>query len=96
MSVQLDQKEQTCQALSPVVSALRQGLGDNLVAVVLFGSRARGEATEASDWDVLVIARQLPSSFFQRHVQLKSLLPVEWRAPVSLLARTPEEFEARV
>lgn len=87
-------KKQIHQALSPVVAALRQGLGDKLVAVVLFGSRARGDATQASDWDLLVIARHLPSRFFQRHIQLKMLLPVEWRAKVSLLARTPEEFDA--
>lgn len=89
-------KEQLRQALSPVVIALRQGLGDNLVAVALFGSRARGDATEVSDWDLLVIARHLLPSLFQRHVQLKAILPVEWRAKMSLLARTPEEFDARV
>lgn len=35
-----------------VVSELREGLGDDLVAVVLFGSRARGEVHEGSDWGV--------------------------------------------
>ncbi len=46
MSVQSNQKEeQIRQALDAVIAALRQGLGDNLMAVVLFGSRARGEAT---------------------------------------------------
>ena len=29
-----------------IVSELREGLGDELVAAVLFGSRARGEARE--------------------------------------------------
>lgn len=97
MSVRLDQeKEQGRFMLGEVVSALRQGLGDDLVAVVLFGSRARGDATEASDWDLLVIARHLLSSLFQRHLQLKVLLPVEWRAKISLLARTPEEFDANL
>jgi len=97
MSPQLNQdKKQIRQALSAVVTALRQDLGDNLVAVVLFSSRARGDATEASDWDLLVIARQLPSSFFQRHLQLKMLLPVWWRGQVSLLSYTPEEFDARL
>jgi uncharacterized protein len=97
MSTQLNQeKEQLRQALSAVVTALRQSLGDKLVALVLFGSRARGDATEASDWDLLVIARHLPPSLFQRHVQLKALLPVEWRAKISLLARTPEEFDAHL
>jgi hypothetical protein len=28
-------------------------LGDRLIAVVLFGSRARGDADPASDWDLL-------------------------------------------
>ena len=97
MSVQSNQKEeQIRQALDAVIAALRQGLGDNLMAVVLFGSRARGEATEASDWDLLVVARHLPPSLFQRHLQLKALLPVEWRAKISLLARTPEEFDANL
>lgn len=35
----------------PVIESLRAGLGDNLVAVVLFGSRARGEAGPESDWE---------------------------------------------
>ncbi|MFN3762676.1 MAG: hypothetical protein ACK4WK_05665 [Anaerolineae bacterium] len=32
------------EPLDSVVTALRNSLGDRLVAVVLFGSRARGEA----------------------------------------------------
>jgi predicted nucleotidyltransferase len=97
MSFQSTQdKAQLPQSLSPLIAALQQGLGDNLVAVVLFGSRARGDATEASDWDVLVIARQLSSSPLQRHFQLKRFLPVEWRGQVSLLSRTPEEFESHL
>jgi len=82
------------QAIAEVVAALRQGLGDNLVAIVLFGSRARDEADETSDWDLLVIAHHLPEKLFQRHLQLKAMLPVGWRGQVSILARTPEEFTA--
>jgi len=79
-----------------VVAALRQRLGDDLVAVVLFGSQARGEADETSDWDLLIIARRLPEKSFQRHLYLKAILPPDWRGRVSLLAKTPEEFEARL
>ncbi len=84
----------TVKVLEPVVEALREGLGDHLIAVVLFGSRARGEANADSDWDLLVIARYLPQKPFQRHLFLKQLLPPEWRGQVTILARTPEEFEA--
>lgn len=37
--------------------ALKGTLGNQLVAAALFGSRARGDATEESDWDLLVILR---------------------------------------
>ncbi|MBU0491725.1 MAG: nucleotidyltransferase domain-containing protein [Chloroflexi bacterium] len=82
--------------LAEVVKALKQGLGDDLVAVVLFGSRARGEADVASDWDLLVIAHHLPDKTFQRHVRLKELLPDAWRGRIAILARTPAEFEAHL
>lgn len=58
-------------ALTDVVTALKQGLGDHLVAVLLFGSRARGEAHAASDWDLLVIAHNLPGRIWERHIRLK-------------------------
>jgi predicted nucleotidyltransferase len=77
--------------LARAVEALRDGLGDRLVAVALFGSRARGEAGEESDWDLLVVAEGLPTSPLQRQLSLKKLLPPGCEA-VSLLLRTPEEF----
>jgi predicted nucleotidyltransferase len=79
-----------------VIAALKQGLGDRLIAIVLFGSRARGEADETSDWDLLVIAHHLPDKVMERHITFKSMLPVEWRSRVSMLAKTPQEFEARL
>lgn len=82
--------------LEPVVSALQHHFGPNLVAVVLFGSRARGDHQPESDWDLLVVARQLPQRTFQRHLHLKRLLPPLWRGQVSILAKTPAEFEAGV
>ena len=33
---------------------LREALGDDLVAVTLYGSRARGDAREGSDFDLIV------------------------------------------
>jgi predicted nucleotidyltransferase len=48
--------------INTVVARIHQALGDNLVAIVLFGSYAKGTAREASDLDLLVVARTLPSS----------------------------------
>lgn len=80
--------------LSEMTETLCRTLGDDLVSVVLFGSQARGDATEGSDWDFLVIARHLAESYFQRHLEIKKALPPAWRARASVLAKTPEEFEA--
>ncbi len=77
-----------------VVSGLREGMGEDLVSVVLFGSRARGEAREGSNWDFLVVARDLPEGTLERVFRLKKMLPPLCRGETSLLAKTPEEFMA--
>lgn len=82
--------------LAPVVSTLQRGLGHDLVSVVLYGSRARGDAQWDSDWDLFLIASQLPARPFRRHLYLKKMLPDSWRGRVSLLAKTPTEFEANL
>lgn len=46
--------------LAGVRSALRAIYGDRLERVVLFGSRARGEARPDSDYDLAVFLRVLP------------------------------------
>ncbi|MBI1802286.1 MAG: nucleotidyltransferase domain-containing protein [Chloroflexi bacterium] len=91
------QSTQADQSILPeVITALRAALTDRLVAVVLFGSRARNDASAESDWDMLVIAESLPAKAFERHLYLKRILPPDCRGAVSMLARTPVEFEAAV
>jgi hypothetical protein len=46
-------------------------LADNLVAVVLFGSVARGEARANSDIDLLIVCHQLPHGVFSRQTILE-------------------------
>jgi predicted nucleotidyltransferase len=82
--------------LSQLIEALQNGLGERLVAVVLYGSRARDQAREASDWDLFVIAVGLPIQPWERHILLKRFLPAAYRGAVSLLAKTPQEFEERI
>jgi uncharacterized protein len=80
-------------APSEILAALKSGLGEYLIAVALFGSRARGDADRDSDWDFLVIARGLPERVLQRHLWLKTMLPAAWRGQAAILAKTPAEFE---
>jgi uncharacterized protein len=82
--------------LFQLVTALQEGLGERLVAIVLYGSRARDQAREPSDWDLFIIATDLPTRLWERHILLKRFLPAAYRGAVSLLAKTPKEFEEKI
>jgi uncharacterized protein len=69
--------EQIQQAVARLVAA------SNPLKVILFGSYARGDATEASDVDLMVIERELPDKFAEM-VRLRQVVrPL--RIPVDVL-----------
>ena len=47
--------------------ALRRLYGDQIERVVLFGSRARGEASSEADYDVAVFLTTLPNHWAERY-----------------------------
>lgn len=59
--------------------------------IILFGSRARGDADAFSDYDVILIKRT-DRPFLER---LQEMVPylVEFGRPAEILVYTPEEFE---
>jgi predicted nucleotidyltransferase len=80
--------------LRQAVDHLLAALGENLMGVVLYGSRARGEAREESDVDLLVIARGLPEGWYKRRVFVhRPLKAINDAPPILVFAQTPEEFE---
>jgi uncharacterized protein len=54
-------------AVDPILKRFRDAVsgiyGDRLARVVLFGSRARGDAEPDSDYDVAVFLRDMPDRF---------------------------------
>lgn len=63
--------------------------------VILFGSYAKGKATDDSDIDLLVISDS-KERFFERQATVRRLLrDLKKRIPVSLIVLTPEEIEER-
>jgi predicted nucleotidyltransferase len=78
------------------VEILDRHFGDRLVSVVLFGSRARGEARPESDIDVLIVARGLPLSRWERYDGIRALareVSQEFGDSVAPILLTPEEAE---
>jgi len=72
-----------------------RALGEDLLGVAAFGSRARGAA--GNDHDILVLARELPPDPFERSRAIRRPLKrLEDAAQVHVLARTSREFLADV
>ena len=69
--------------LDEFVRLLRAEYGRDLVSVVLYGSVARGKATNDSDVDLLVVCRKLPQDLWQRYDRLR---PIEQRLEPDLQA----------
>jgi len=56
------------------IGLLREGFADNLVAVVLYGSVARGKARKDSDIDICLVFKSLPQSQHKRTLLIFPLL----------------------
>ena len=67
-------------------------LGDRLVGIVLYGSRARGDAREDSDVDLFLLAEDLPEDLWER-ARLLHFHSAQPRQPdVAIRALTPAEY----
>ena len=81
-------------ALAALVDCLRQRYGDDLLRLVLFGSKARGDFDSESDLDFLVVVR-MPDDDYWRHWReiLHSTYPIELQYGVVLSLLIGDEVE---
>ncbi len=75
------------------INALREHLGSDLMAIVLYGSWARDTARPESDVDIFVVARNLPQSRLDRARYVHQAVIGRFDRRVSILAKEPAEFE---
>ena len=76
-----------------LVKHLLKFFGDRLVSVIVYGSVGRGEASEESDIDLLVVVKDLPKSRFERQRIFSRIEEEIGRdsAKFSPILKTPEE-----
>ena len=80
--------------LTRYIALLGERYGADLVSVVLFGSRARGDARPESDIDLLVVVRGLPRPRFERYEGSRDLaraVSPEFGRDAAPILLTPEE-----
>lgn len=86
-------KEIVISILEKLIKTFHSQLGRGLVSIVLFGSRARGEGAGISDWDIFILAKDLPEHPFDRQFFLMEMVPKEFPFQISILPKTIKEFE---
>ncbi|HMB93083.1 MAG TPA: nucleotidyltransferase domain-containing protein [Rhodothermales bacterium] len=92
---------QTAADIAPLLSDLRNALqnlyGDRLHSVVLYGSYARGEATEQSDVDVMVVLHGTvnPMQEITRLVDITYPLELETGHLISVLPLAASDFKSQ-
>lgn len=83
------------QALAEYGRRLKQILGDELEALLLYGSRARGDAVQGSDIDVLVLLKG-PfdyAALLQRTSQATAEVSLKYDVVLSRIFLTREDYE---
>lgn len=78
------------KTLKMFINISKKLFGNNLKAIVLFGSRASGMAKKYSDYDLLVIAENLPSDWRKRD---NIVLELDRHGISDILLYTEKEME---
>jgi predicted nucleotidyltransferase len=73
--------------------ALNQRLGSNLRAVWLYGSRARGDAREHSDYDVLILVDEKTQAVRDSILDIQVDILDRYDALVATIVRTEDEWQ---
>jgi len=81
------------KALSEFKAALSDMLGDRLVAVRLFGSRARGDYDLSSDIDIAIIVRDLSTKLKHRILDLAADIEFLFIIPLSVVVFSENDFK---
>ena len=81
------------QSLTRFKSALQSFLKDNLLSLRLFGSRARGEGTEESDLDVLVVVQKKDRAICRRIVEESLEVDLAYGTNVAPTILSAEEYQ---
>lgn len=92
-SVALTKREK--EALRTFVERLHQRLGENLVKVILFGSKARAQAKRGSDIDLLVIVEKQDIQDAHEVYKTASRTDLRWRVDISPKIYSLEEYQHR-
>jgi len=83
--------------LNDVKICLENVYGSNLVDIILIGSHARGDFTDGSDIDILILLENMdnPITEMEKYFDLIWELDLKYDTLISVIPLTPEEYRTR-
>jgi len=81
------------EAVERALRGLEKALRGNLIAVIAFGSRVRGDFTEDSDFDVLVVVKERSFELVKRINGVFGREEEKTFTPFSVVIKTKEAFD---
>jgi len=88
----LTEKEE--KAVKELIEGLKKLYGDNLSKVILYGSKARGDSEPDSDIDLLVVLKNMRSSYeeIDRIGEIRASICLKYNVVISVIPRNEERF----
>ena len=81
------------RALMELKDDLGGFLGDSLVSLILFGSRARGDYDNESDIDIAIIVQDLSRKVKNQILNKVAEIELKYLMPISTIIFSEEEFD---
>jgi predicted nucleotidyltransferase len=83
--------------LDEVKTILKKIYGDKLKAIILYGSYARGDSTEGSDIDIIILLENMTEPIAEREKYFDAIwkLDLKYDTLISIIPFKEEEFRKR-
>ena len=81
------------EVLRELRHSMESQLGDRLVKIVVFGSRARGDFDAESDTDIAIIVRELSRELKYQILDTVAEIEMKFIIPLSVIIFSENEFE---
>ena len=81
------------KALEKFTRGVKSLLGDNLLILKLFGSKARGDFSKESDIDILLVVKEITSELRDEIFDLLLDIDLEYNPKISLIILSEYEYQ---
>ena len=81
------------QAVKVFVAAIRKNLKDEVLEIKLFGSKVRGDYSQDSDIDILIVLRERSKPFIDNIYEELLAVELEYDSKISLTIFSESEYQ---